>query len=170
MKITSMEKLSNGIIKVGLGANEDAKTELFVDLYGYTCSRADIDNEEFGGTFVAIYDVKNKNRIMLHYRDDYDVWHGGSLAFMAGNGEEFEIRHDYPIYKLISTVFAALDSKKTPKEICSDPESIFNNHPGEKIQHKPLDHTSKQVDAIKEIVNSMTIKEIINSMPQKTRE
>jgi len=165
MEIVSMEKLPNGTIRVGLGANKDAKTELFVDLYSYNCTRIDSENGHINGSFIDIHDVKNKNRMMFHYRSDYDIWSGGSLAFMAGNGAEYEVKYDDPEYRTLSTVFAAIDPKRPAVLICQDPESIFNNYPGEKVQHRRVD-TQKQVNAIDKLINNLRI----NNLSQKTRE
>ena len=157
MEIVSMEKLPNGTIRVGLGVNENAKTELFVDLYSYNCTRIDSENSNINGSFIEIHDIKNKNRMMFHYRSDYDVWHGGSLAFMAGNGEEYEVKYDDPEYRTLSTVLAAIDPKRPAVLICQNPESIFDNYSGEKVQHRSVD-AKKQVNAINKIINNLNQK------------
>ena len=161
MDIVKMEKLSDGTIRVGLGADKDAKPELFVDLYRYTCNMANREDDNIKGSLIEIYDNKNKNRMRFHYYDDYNTWEGGLLAFVEGHGKEREIVYDDPEYRLLSSVCALLDPKKPVILICRDPESIFNNHPGKKIQHKPVGYTIKQMN---------TIKETIKNLSQKTRE
>lgn len=160
MDIVKMEKLSDGTIRVGLGADKEAKPELFVDLYRYTCNMANREDNNIKGSLIEIYDAKNKNRMRFHYRDDYDIWNGGSLAFTGGDGVEREIRYEDREYRTLSSVCALLDPKKPVILICRDPESIFNNYPGEKIQHRRV-NVGRQINAIEETIKNLS---------QKTRE
>ena len=176
-----MEKLSSGVIKVGLGADEDSKPELFVGLYHYCC-RKDCEWSPIEGSFIEVHDAENKNRIMFHYRDGYGIRRGtygreligGSLAVMSGNGRESVIsyydksaRHFYNTrYKFLSLILAPLASfvpsdceDMFVDEICHDPESVFNNYPGKKIQYKQEVDVENKIYAIEGIIKDLNQKD-----------
>ncbi len=157
MDIVKMEKLSDGTIRVGLGANKDAKPELFVDLYRYTCNMANREDDNIKGSLIEIYDNKNKNRMRFHYYDDYNTWEGGLLAFVEGHGKEREIVYDDPEYRLLSFALTPVDSKKLTVEILRDPESVFNNYPGKKTQQRPV-KSEKNLNAIHETIKKLSQK------------
>lgn len=156
MEVVSMEKLSEGAIKIGLGANKNAKAELFVELERYNCSRINEEGGNIHNTNISIYD-KNENKVKYHYYNDYNIWEGGLLTFVEGQGKEREIIYDDPEYRLLSSALAPVDSKKLAVEIIRDFESIFNNYPGKKTQQSPV-KPEKNLNAIRETIKNLSQK------------
>ena len=180
MEIISMEKISNnedrlpnGIIRIGIGEKAGAKPEWLVDMYYYCYIDGHWENtEEHRGSFIKIYNTKNKNGLLFHYYDNYDYYpisyhytdcrrKKGSFSIVTDKGES-KINKNDSEYKTLSSVLAPLvpylptcGADDKVDEVCRIPEGVFNSYCCEKRQCK---HIKIEAIAKNEIVKDLIFK------------